>query len=61
MCDESDRQIGAKRKKMLFSRRAEEQTQWMVGMTQMQGAKIKNTLVYRTNSRHEYFEGKRTA
>ena len=28
-----DRQMGAMRKRMLFSRRAEEQTQWVVGMT----------------------------
>ncbi|WP_419627444.1 hypothetical protein, partial [Thiolapillus sp.] len=35
--------------KMLFSRTAEEQTQWVVGTTQMQGAKIKikNVLVGR--------------
>ena len=37
--DESERMMkvtdkpGANRKRMLFSRRAEEQTQWVVGMT----------------------------
>ena len=33
MGDEDDRQIGAKRERILFSRRAEEQTRWVVGMT----------------------------
>ena len=49
--------MGAKRKRMLFSRRAEEQTQWVVGMTQMQEAKIKE---YVTKSRREHLEGKCT-
>ena len=53
--------MGAKRKRMLFSRRAEEQTQWAVGMTQMQGAMLKSVLVDRTKDRHEYLEGKCTA
>ena len=30
---EGETQVGAKRKRMLFGRRAEEQTQWVVGMT----------------------------
>ena len=33
MGDEGDRQIGAKRRRMLFSRRTEEQTQLAVGKT----------------------------
>ena len=33
MGDEGDRQMGAKRKRMLFSRTAGEQTQRVVGMT----------------------------
>ena len=61
MVDEGDRQMGAKRKRMLFSRRAEEQTKWVVGMTQMKGAKKKSILVGRTETRHEYLEGKYTA
>ena len=32
MGDEGDRQMGAKKKRMLFSRRAEEQTEGVVGM-----------------------------
>ena len=55
---EGDRQIGAKRKRMLFSKTAEEQTQRLVGMTKMQGANIKSILVGRTKSRHEYLERK---
>ena len=31
--DEGDRQMEAKRKRVLFSRRAQEQTQWVVEMT----------------------------
>ena len=46
---------------MLFSRKAEKQTQWVVGMTQMRGAKIKSMLVGRTKSRHKYLEGKCSA
>ena len=61
MGDEGDRQMEAKKKRVLFSRRAEEQTQWVEGMTHMQGAKIKGMLVGRTKSRHEYLEGKCTA
>ena len=45
MGDEGDRQIRAKRKRMFFSRRAEEQTKWVVGMAQMQTAQIKSMLV----------------
>ena len=46
MGDEGDRQIlGAKRKRILFSRRTEEQTKWVVGMTQMQEAKIKEYVI----------------
>ena len=59
--DEGDRQVEAKRKRMLFSMRAEEQRQWVVGMTQVQGSKIKSILVGRTKSRHEYLEGKCSA
>ena len=33
MGDEGDRQMEAKKRRVLFSRRAEEQTQWVVGMT----------------------------
>ena len=40
--DEGDRQMGAKRKRMLFSRRAEKQTQLVVGdERQLRGAKRK--------------------
>ena len=53
--------MGAKRKRMLFSWRAVELTEWVVGMTQMQGAKIKSMLAGRTKSRHESLEGKCTA
>ena len=62
MGDEGDTQIGAKRKRILFSRRAEKQTKWVVGMTQMQGAKIKTSMfVSRMKSRREYLEGECTA
>ena len=62
MGDEDDRQIGAKRKRILFSRRAEEQTHWLVGDDrQLQGAKRKSMLVRGTKSRHEYLQGRFTA
>ena len=62
MGDEDDRQIGAKRKRILFSRRAEEQTHWLVwDDRQLQGAKRKSMLVARTKSRNEYLERKPTA
>ena len=49
MDDEADRQIGAREKRMLFSRRAEEQTLGGGGDRQMQGdilqesAQLRNT------------------
>ena len=59
MGDEGDGQMGANRKRMLFSRRAD-----TVGDgydRQKQGAKRKNMIVDRTKSGHEYLEGKCTA
>ena len=41
MGDEGDRQIGARRRRMFFSRRAEEQTEWVVGDDTNAGSKDK--------------------
>ena len=59
MGDEGDRQMGAKRKRMLFSRRAD--TVGVGNDRQMQGAEGKSMIVSRTKSRHDYLEGKCTA
>ena len=46
---------------MLIRRREEEQTQRVMGKTEMQGAERKRMLFDRPKSRHEYLEGKCTA
>ena len=52
--------MGAKRQRMLFRRRAEAQTQWVLGMTDKrggEGGERKSMIVDRTKSRHEYLAG----
>ena len=63
MGDEGDRQMGAKRMRILFSRSRRADTVGGGDDRQMQGAERKSMLVARsrTKSRHEYLEGKCTA
>ena len=60
--DEGDRQMGSKRRRMLISRRAEEQTQWIVGMRDKRKRQRKRICwSVGQKNRHEFLEEKCTA